>query len=51
MAQLCSTCSRSNPTDAVYCYFDGAILAGHSTNGAPLRAGANPFPSPFVFDV
>src|SRR5580704_17082088 len=49
MAQVCSKCSHTNPPDAVYCYFDGVILGGHSANGGPVRAGSQPFPSQFVF--
>ena len=45
MVQTCSKCSRANPADAVYCYYDGLVLGGHSRNGvvAPdrrLRTGA-----------
>ena len=49
MSQVCSKCSRVNPADAAYCYYDGAILAGHSVNGGPVNAGTAPFPSQFVF--
>jgi hypothetical protein len=46
MALVCSQCSRVNPKDAAYCYWDGASLAGR---GGPVNAGAQPFPSQFVF--
>jgi hypothetical protein len=49
MAQTCSKCSRANPADAVYCYYDGFVLAGHSRNGGPVAVGAQSFASPFVF--
>ena len=49
MSQVCSKCSRVNPADASYCYYDGAILAGHSVNGGPVNPGTAPFPSQFVF--
>ena len=49
MSQVCSKCAHANPPEAVYCYFDGVILGGHSANGGPVRAGSQPFPSQFVF--
>ena len=49
MAQTCSKCSRANPADAVYCYYDGLVLGGHSRNGGPVAVGAQSFASPFVF--
>src|SRR6185437_8104122 len=49
-AQTCNRCSRVNPSDAVYCYFDGAILGnGSGTQGGPVNIGAQAFPTPFVF--
>lgn len=47
MSLVCAQCSRVNPEDASYCYFDGAALAGRA--GGPINAGAAPFPNPFVF--
>jgi predicted secreted protein len=49
MSQVCRKCSHANPPEAVYCYFDGVILGGPAANGSPIRAGAKPFPNPFVF--
>jgi hypothetical protein len=49
MAQLCTKCSRANPSEAVYCYFDGFVLAGHERRGGPVAVGTKPFGSPFVF--
>src|SRR5258708_6734144 len=49
MAQTCSKCSRVNPADASYCYYDGSLLEGHSSNGGPVRAGSQNFPNQFVF--
>jgi hypothetical protein len=49
MVQTCSKCSRANPADAVYCYYDGFVLPGAARNGASLVGGARPFPGPFVF--
>ncbi|MGE3808036.1 MAG: hypothetical protein AB7K24_25525, partial [Gemmataceae bacterium] len=51
MAQTCSRCSRVNPDEASYCYFDGALLAsGNGKNGGgPVNIGAQRFPNKFVF--
>jgi hypothetical protein len=49
MSQVCSKCSHANPPDAIYCYYDGIILGGHSANGGPVQAGTQLFPSQFVF--
>src|SRR5690348_12120376 len=49
MPQVCSKCSRVNPAEAAYCYWDGAVLEGHSANGGPIASGSQPFPSQFVF--
>lgn len=48
MSQVCSQCSRINPPDATYCYWDGAILAGRAGAG-PINAGSAPFPNQFIF--
>jgi hypothetical protein len=49
MPQVCSKCSRVNPAEAAYCYWDGAVLEGHSANGGPIASGSQPFPNQFVF--
>jgi hypothetical protein len=48
MSQVCRQCSRVNPADAAYCYWDGAILAG-GVGGGPINAGSAPFPNQFIF--
>ncbi len=47
MSLVCAQCSRVNPTEAAYCYYDGAALAGRA--GGPINAGSAPFPNQFVF--
>lgn len=49
MSLVCRQCSRVNPDEAYYCYFDGAALAGRAASAGPINLGAQPFPSPFVF--
>jgi hypothetical protein len=49
MVQTCSKCSRANPAEAVYCYFDGFVLGGPSRPGGPVAVGAQVFAHPFVF--
>jgi hypothetical protein len=49
MAQLCSKCSRANPVEAVYCWFDGFVLPNQQRRGGPVAVGAQLFKSPFVF--
>src|SRR5271156_657631 len=49
MPQVCSKCSRPNPPEAIYCYFDGVVLGGHAANGKSIPVGVRPFPSEFVF--
>jgi hypothetical protein len=48
MTQTCSKCSRLNPREAAYCYYDGTMLDGRG-NGGPVKVGSRPFHSPFVF--
>lgn len=47
MSQVCRLCSRVNPAEALYCYYDGAPL--DAALGAPLAIGRQPFGHPFVF--
>jgi hypothetical protein len=50
MIHTCSKCSRANPSDAQYCYYDGFVLGGGgSRNGGPVAVGSQAFSSPFVF--
>jgi len=49
MSQICNKCSRINPDEASFCYFDGSALVGHLANGAPVKTGARPFPHQFVY--
>ncbi len=49
MSAVCNQCSRVNPSDATYCYWDGAILGGRGGRGGPINAGSAPFPNQFVF--
>ena len=47
MSFTCRTCSRMNPPEALYCYYDGVALDGAHSRG-PVAAGAQKFPTPFV---
>ena len=47
MALVCAQCSRVNPPEASYCFYDGAALTGRA--GGPINPGSAPFPTPFVF--
>jgi hypothetical protein len=49
MTLVCRNCSRVNPPEAQYCYWDGAVLDGRGQRGGPIAAGVQPFLSPFVF--
>jgi hypothetical protein len=49
MALTCGKCSRINPQEASYCYYDGSLLGGRSANGGPINVATQPFHSPFVF--
>jgi hypothetical protein len=49
MTLVCRNCSRTNPPEAQYCYWDGAVLDGRAPAGGPIAIGAQPFHSPFVF--
>jgi hypothetical protein len=49
MVQTCSRCSHINPAEALYCYFDGAVLGDHESNGGPIHTGTQPFHLHFTF--
>lgn len=49
MTHVCRQCSRVNPAEASYCYWDGAILEGNKSAAGPVNVGSAPFPSQFVF--
>lgn len=49
MVQRCKICSRVNPHEAIYCYYDGFVLVGHGRVGGPVAVGGQQFSSPFVF--
>ncbi len=49
MMMTCPKCSRVNPQEAVYCYFDGFVLGGAAAGTGPLAINSLRFPSPFVF--
>lgn len=49
MAQTCTKCTRLNPLEALFCYFDGQPLPGHGGNGGPVHAGTRQFLHEFVF--
>jgi hypothetical protein len=47
---VCPQCQRPNPTEATYCYYDGAILISTAAMGyGPVNVASLPFPRPFVF--
>lgn len=49
-AQVCSKCQRANPSEATYCYYDGAVLVSTAAIGyGPVNVANLPFPRPFVF--
>lgn len=49
MVQTCTKCSRVNPAEASYCYFDGSVLGNYAANGGPVNLGSQPFHNQFVF--
>jgi hypothetical protein len=49
MTLVCRNCSRVNPPEARYCYWDGAVLDGRGQAYGPIAVGAQPFHCPFVF--
>src|SRR4051794_1048144 len=47
MTLTCSKCSRANPPEAAYCYYDGNVLAGGARGAATAAQGfSTPFHSP-----
>jgi len=48
MPHTCAKCSRVNPQDAAYCYYDGVALNGHANGGGPVSIGRQAFSSPFT---
>ncbi len=48
MTTRCPICSRVNPANATYCYYDGRALTAVDET-VPQRPGALPFPAPFAF--
>ncbi|MCI0682637.1 MAG: PPC domain-containing protein, partial [Gemmataceae bacterium] len=48
MASQCPACSKTNPADAVFCYYDGRPLSQGRHDG-PVQIGSLPFPMPFCF--
>ncbi|HTU16553.1 MAG TPA: hypothetical protein VMG10_00705 [Gemmataceae bacterium] len=49
MTVVCRNCSRVNPPEARYCYWDGAVLDSRAHSSGPIAVGAQPFHNPFVF--
>jgi hypothetical protein len=49
MLLTCPRCSRLNPTEALFCYHDGAALGDPSRRHAVTDPGKARFPVPFVF--
>ncbi|MGH7171138.1 MAG: hypothetical protein ACRELG_12750, partial [Gemmataceae bacterium] len=49
MSLVCRNCSRVNPPEAHYCYWDGAVLDGRAQSSGPIAVGAQPFHNPFFF--
>lgn len=47
MANQCPVCSRKNPPQAFYCYYDGGALS--PDHKGPLQVGSMPFPMKFFF--
>jgi hypothetical protein len=46
MPLICTKCTRANPADAQYCYYDGVALAG--ATAGPVSIGARSFTAPFT---
>ena len=48
MPRQCAVCSKTNPAEAHYCYYDGSSLSNERQQG-PMPMGTLPFPMPFYF--
>lgn len=48
MAQTCAKCSRLNPPEALYCFYDGMVLVDRVSPG-PATAQTATFLQPFIF--
>ncbi len=48
-SQTCPRCSRLNPREAVFCWFDGHLLTAGQGNGASINFASRAFSAPFVF--
>ena len=49
MPQTCSQCSRVNPMEAAFCYYDGRALNGRGDMAGPVNVATQDFSTPFVF--
>ena len=49
MTHRCHECSRLNPAEATFCYFDGVVLNGRNAAAGSIDFSSWAFPSPFVF--
>jgi hypothetical protein len=49
MVQTCRSCSRLNPAEAAFCFYDGTALPGRGRHAAPVAPGTQRFPNPFIF--
>jgi hypothetical protein len=49
VTSLCSRCSRHNPPQALFCFFDGAPLPTQVPRHAPRTSADGSLPIPFVF--
>jgi hypothetical protein len=48
MARTCKRCHCVNPSEAVYCHHDGALLDGRAGDSGAIDVGARPFSVPFI---
>jgi hypothetical protein len=49
MLLTCSRCSRVNPSDALFCYYDGAALGDPARRHGVSDPARQRFPVPFIF--